>query len=530
MIKSDLSINRSNRFNRTGGILVIAALASVFFVGMAAMVTDVGYLYYNQARLQTATNAGWKAGYDKMLKIKSNGSPNLSEAQKAEIISHVEEVISANGYTPEEADLEISFENNNHLTVSSNKQVEMFFAKIWNIDSANVNAQRVNHPEDAGGVVPLTIPNGPVKDVSPTKYRYDPFDENEEFQSGREYILKLGENPLQSSGDIVPWGVVKMADNEHFGYTVGTEYIIKQSPATDPLTPGNFGCLDLDGDHGGGANDYEDRIKYGFEGTINIGDLIYPETGNMAGPTIDGVEYRMENGLVDIRIPVVSGFGNGQSTQSEILGFLNFRLTGSGIEGKGGKAKATVRAIYTGLTDNEEGLTKKSFGRIDPDNDATNPTSYLNNFKFGFNAPLDMDDMLLPENGNAPVPTDESVEYRLDPTNSTSTPRTVIIPISDVPPEVGINNAENLHATTIYDLDSTDSPDGVYKLNNYSFGSSVRIIGFAEFELLDPSEYTREGKNYDSGDNGDLGPYQPGQVRGKFIRYIIKPGEMPADS
>lgn len=520
---------RSHANSRSGSILVLTSALAIILLGMTALVTDVGYVYFKQNKLQTAVNAGWKAGYDKMMSIKSSGSPVLTLLQKEIITKHIGEVFKANGYTDAEtADLVIEYADNNHISVKSDQKVGLFFARALNIDSANIVADRANHPDDSGGgMIPLAIPHGPTKDVSPKKYRFDPFTGNEEFQPGREYIIKLGEDELKSSGDIVPWGVVKSGEDENFGYTIGTEYVIKQSPATDPLTPGNFGCLDLDGNHGGGANDYLDRIKLGYEGTISIGDLIYPETGNMAGPTIDGVNYRLANGMVDIRIPVVSGFGNGQSSQVEILGFLNFKLMGSGIEGNGANAKASVRAIFTGLTDPVAGIPKKSFGRTDPDNISTNPTNYLDNFKYGFNGPIQLSDILLPEGGNASATTNEALIYRLNPNNPTKATTTVILPITDIAPEIGVNNPENLNARTIYDLDAKDNPNGVYSLRDYAFGSSVRIIGFAEFQLLAPEDFTRAGNNYDTGDTGDLGPYQPGQVRGKFLRYIIKPDVVP---
>jgi len=512
--------------------MLMTVAFGVFLLSMTALVTDVGYLYYNQARLQTAVNAGWKAGYDKMMEIKGSGSPILSSAQKQTVRQHILEVIKSNGYTDEQlASLEVVFEDNSHITVRSNQQVGLFFARIMNIESAGITAGRANQPGDGGSIIPIGIPHGPTKDVSPTKYRCDLFDGNEKFAPGREYILKLGEDKLKPSGDLAPWGIVPIAMNENFGYNIGTEYIIKQSPATDPLSPGNFGCLDLDGNKGGGANDYLDRIKNGFPGTLNVGDLIYPETGNMAGPTVSGVQYRLDNGMVNMQIPVVTGFGNGQSSQVKIIGFLNFRLTGHGLEEgvKGGSDKATVRAVYTGLVDMVEGKPKKNYGRIDPDNIATNTSQYLDNFQYGFNAPVELSQMLLPENGNAATQTAAAVSYRLDPTNPTGATRTVILPITEVPGEIGANNPVNLNAETIYDLDAKDNPGGVYNLGDYAFGSSVRIIGFAEFEVIPTNEYTRVGTNYDSGDAGDLGPVFPGQVRGKFLRYIIEPGTIPLD-
>ncbi|MDN5278723.1 MAG: hypothetical protein PWR01_2688, partial [Clostridiales bacterium] len=52
---------------KRGGVLAMTVFAAVFLVGITALVTDVGLLYYNQARLQTAVNAGWKAGFDRMM-------------------------------------------------------------------------------------------------------------------------------------------------------------------------------------------------------------------------------------------------------------------------------------------------------------------------------------------------------------------------------------------------------------------------------------------------------------------------------
>ena len=105
----------------------------------------------------------------------------------------------------------------------------------------------------------------------------------------------------------------------------------------------------------------------------------------------------------------------------------------------------------------------------------------------------------------------------------------VIVPITDVPPEVGVNNTHNATATSIYDLQGNDHPNGVYDPSLYAFGSSVRIIGFAEFEILPPASWTRTTGSVEVGDSGSIGPAQSGQVRGRFIRYIVRPGELPVN-
>jgi hypothetical protein len=445
--------------------MFMTAAFGIVLLGVTALVTDIGYMYLEQSRLQTAINAGWKAGFDRMMKIKSEGSPIIEEEEQQQIRQHVLDVIKSNGYKEAElVDLEISFPDNDQLVVRSKKHVGLFFAQAVDITSAEVGAIR-DGIGNLGGIIPLGIPHGVTKDVSPTKYRCDLFDPDESFTVGEEYVIKLGEKELDPfGGGLAPWGVVPIVatDLKDFGYASNTVYIIKQSGG-EALTPGNFGCLDLDGNHGGGANDYEDRIKYGYEGTLEIGDLIYPETGNMAGPTVDGVQYRIDNNLLDMRIPVVSGFGNGQSDQVEIIGFLNFRLTqGATSEGNGNNARATVYAMYLGAdyaVDNAVGFLKKSFGRIDPDNDSANASQYLDNFKYDYSAPIELDQMILPENGNATEPTAAAVAYRLSD-NPTDSPKNVIVPITEIPPEVSSNNPDYATATTIYDIEASDNPGG----------------------------------------------------------------------
>jgi len=103
--------------------MFMTAAFGVVLLAVTALVTDIGYLYLEQARLQTAVNAGWKAGFDRMTQIKSGGNPILTEEHKTQIIQHVRDVIKSNGYTDEElTDLEVIFPNDNQLLVRSKKR------------------------------------------------------------------------------------------------------------------------------------------------------------------------------------------------------------------------------------------------------------------------------------------------------------------------------------------------------------------------------------------------------------------------
>ncbi len=519
---------------RKGGIIILTAFAAVFILGMTALVTDVGYLYINQSRLQTAVNAGWKAGFDRMMMIKGL-NPVLSKQQEQQIHTHVVEVMKANGYSDEELqEVEVAFGDSNMLQVNSRQKVGLFFAKSMNFSSAGISANRENHHlSNSQGIVPLGIPNGVVRDISKNVYTWDKFEDNQEFVSEKEYILKLGDGDIVQSGDIMPFGLeANDPGDQFFGFVEGVEYSLKSSPGDDTSGlphRGNFGALNLNPSfgHGGGAKSYENNITYGYNYPVKIGEQYYPETGNMAGPTIDSIDYRIANGLTNVLIPVVSDYGSGSSERVTILGFLNFTLVGTGLEGKGSNAKASVRAVFNGYSDADLGKQKHNYGIIDPDNvRGGEPDDYSNRFMYGYNGVIDINNRLIPESENKAASTDDSVKFRVEGSDTVKSNRKVIIPITDIGPEVGKNDPTNLEAETIYDLQNLENPNGAYSAGDYNFGSSVRVIGFAEFEIIDPSEYTREGSDYESGDAGDLGPYQPGQVRGKFIRYIVKPGEI----
>jgi hypothetical protein len=222
-------------------------------------------------------------------------------------------------------------------------------------------------------------------------------------------------------------------------------------------------------------------------------------------------------------------FGNGQFVMLGGNGFgednarripLNTILAASSVE------KIVTEPGTTTIT----GKQKSNYGPVDPDNYVGGGANdYRDRIMFGFNQPMQIGDRLISESGNMRGPTDQGIDFRLYGDSEYPASRLVTVPITAVPDEVKLNNPQNAEAMTIYDLQGTDHPDGVYDPEQYPFGSAVKIIGFAVFEILDPSEYTREGESYESGDAGDLGYYQPGQVRGRFVRYIVKPGEVPSE-
>ncbi|MBF0543856.1 MAG: hypothetical protein HQM08_05470 [Candidatus Riflebacteria bacterium] len=97
----------------------------------------------------------------------------------------------------------------------------------------------------------------------------------------------------------------------------------------------------------------------------------------------------------------------------------------------------------------------------------------------------------------------------------------IVIPITDLPSSV--KTGQNASAPSIYSLTGTDSPNGLYLPDQYNFTASPRIIGFAQFEILPKCCFTRIYNDGRKGYKSYLGPYIPGQMRGFFIKYLVKP-------
>jgi len=371
--------------------LLLVASGAVFFLGILALVIDVGWTYYNQLQVQTAVNAGWKAGFDEILSIQAHSKGIFDEAGRHQVITRIKSVVAANypGTTPPE--VVISFDGGNHpshqcgsvnLTVTGNQDVHLLFAKIFGMMKFQVNAVRSggSAPISDMGIIPLGIPHGIVKDLSTGSYSCEFFGPTEGFTSGTEYILRLGETLA---------GVVEASPPA-----------IPESMASRPKN--NCGSIDPDNLPGNDLSEYADQLLWSFKLPLQINDRIILQSGFIA-EKID-------------------------STVSE-------RISRCG--------------------------------------------------------------------------------------------RNVILPITDIPPEVA-STGPNSGAQTIYELHGIDNPGGKYASSlEFGFTSAVRIVGFAEFELIKPAEYTRSGSVFAHGDTGQLGPVQRGQIRGRFTRYIFRPGSLP---
>ncbi|MFC4557610.1 pilus assembly protein TadG-related protein [Virgibacillus kekensis] len=92
-------------------------------------------------------------------------------------------------------------------------------------------------------------------------------------------------NPMGIAKDAVPLGI-----DETVELIYGQTYSLKVD-AGDSAS-GNFGVLALDGP---GAKLYEDSLRDGFDEQLEVGDIVNTQTGNIAGPTRNAIDYRIAN-------------------------------------------------------------------------------------------------------------------------------------------------------------------------------------------------------------------------------------------
>lgn len=143
-----------------------------------------------------------------------------------------------------------------------------------------------------------------------------------------EATVKL--SPLSTAKGAIPLGVVATTDmafgSVHYLKTGTSEY-------------GQFGAIELSGT---GANNFENDLKYGYDASLNIYQVLELESGKMTGATQRAVEFRMAacpNQTYDLHsfdcarrvvVPVYEPIGDTSQkvSQVKIVGFATFFIEG----------------------------------------------------------------------------------------------------------------------------------------------------------------------------------------------------------
>lgn len=258
-----------------GSIAVMTALSMTVLLGCAAIVVDLGVLYLNRSQLINTVDAAALAGVQEL------------PGKSATAVANASDYAQQNGKQGDAVATALG-NNDTELTVSVSRNVNLFFARIFNRNSQIVSATAI-----------------------------------------------AAVRPLSSVGGAVPFGVVK----QEFEY--GVTYTLKEGGGDG--SGGNYGGLGLGGT---GANTYRYNITYGYDGKLRIGQWVSTEPGNMSGPTDSGVSYRIsqdpgvtfETVAKDspriVMIPVLQSLDVSGRSDVQIVGFAAFFLEGTGGSGK----------------------------------------------------------------------------------------------------------------------------------------------------------------------------------------------------
>lgn len=229
-----------------------------------------------------------------------------------DVINTAKQYASLNGEDPTQLNITINPDRKG-LNVQSSKSVNYFFAKIlgYNQGIVNVRAKAKVSPITAfTGIRPLAIAN-------------------QTFVYGEQYTLKDG-----AGGGV----------------------------------SGNYGVLALGGN---GASVYKNNLMYGYQGSIKVGDTIYTEPGNIAGPTQQAIQYlisedslstydNFQNGSPRlIAIPVIDSLNVNGKKPVTVVGFAAFFLEGT--SGNGGHTQVAGRFIKY-VAGNSSGGSEKDDG------------------------------------------------------------------------------------------------------------------------------------------------------------------------
>lgn len=163
-----------------------------------------------------------------------SGAQELTHNQTA-VSEVVNQVLQAHNETNSLVQTTIEMENK--VTVHLKKDVTLSFVNIFGYDSSPVEAKataEIMMMSKAAGAAPLGI------------------DESISLDFYREYKLKVDEADVDT---------------------------------------GNFGVLALGGT---GASTYEQNLKNGYQNSIQVGDVLRTQTGNIAGKTKTGVQERLD--------------------------------------------------------------------------------------------------------------------------------------------------------------------------------------------------------------------------------------------
>lgn len=256
-----------------GMTIAMVALFIVALFVIAALAVDVGMLYTARTSAQHSADAAALAGAFTF--VDQATAPQPSTAQNAAIATAAQNKILGQAVNIAAGDVVVDqVARTVTVTVSrtGNNAIATFFARVIGINTADVavkaTAQAATQGSGGACVKPFFMPNTVLSSLSTID------------------ACKAGQKLLNPDGSMTAWAI-----SQGFGQSLQ----LRPTTPSGALTPSQYYSLDF----GSGANTFRCTIGQCLNecGVSNIkcGDSWPVETGNMVGPTNQGVDELIGN-------------------------------------------------------------------------------------------------------------------------------------------------------------------------------------------------------------------------------------------
>ena len=314
-----------------GFVLVTVAVLLVALIGFVALAVDVGVLYGARTSAQEVADAAALAGAFTFIN-------NPTASQPATASNHALEVALNNsilGQPVTAGNVTVNVDVANRMvTVNVTSTQNTYFGGVLGLTTANIAAEGIaeaaEYSTGATCVKPWFIPNTVFATTGPC-------------------AACAANEVLISGGEVTPFANTKL----------GQQFTLRSQVPSAAIAPGQFYAIQLPGTVGG--NDYRTNIATCANAYLRCGNSYSVETGNMVGPTVQGVrdlignpptdswtgtigEYQTPNGLSDMSRNVVvapiwdscgmagfcptESFPSGTGVTLRIVGFARYFLDG----------------------------------------------------------------------------------------------------------------------------------------------------------------------------------------------------------
>jgi putative Flp pilus-assembly TadE/G-like protein len=327
-----------------GFVAITLAVLLVALIGFVALAADVGVLYSARTTAQSVADAAALAGAFTFINNPTAVQPNTAQDHALQVA--LNNKILGTAVTAADVTVNVDVANR-RVTVDVANTQNTYFARVLGVGTAQIATEGIAEAAQysTGGlcVKPWFIPNTM-------------------FGSGGACPACAANQVLVSGGQVTAF-----AKSQY-----GQEFILKSQDPHSSIAPGQFYAIQLPGSVGGA--DYRMNIGTCSDAYLRCGNFYSVETGNLVGPTKQGVQdlignpptdswtgsigvYQTPNGLSDTSKNVVvapiwnscsmagfcpaGNFPSGTTVSLQIIGFATFFLE----DIQGGNVKARLIGV-----------------------------------------------------------------------------------------------------------------------------------------------------------------------------------------